>query len=83
MRKFDYPEKVKESEILTISYPEQVVTIAAYRNFRVGGLTLSVPVNPGESREDAFNNAWEFLRKCVKKQYADAREDYFERLKDG
>jgi hypothetical protein len=69
-----------EGLVLTVSYPEQVYSPIAYNSFRVGGMSLSVIIPPGEKVRPYFDTLHAELEAMVDEQFDRVSEHYAARL---
>lgn len=73
------PTQEMVSEEISVYYPEQVFAPIPYNSFRCGNLWYKTIVLPGETREQAYQRAWQFVSARVKEQYAEVKKDWYER----
>lgn len=67
-------------EEISVYYPEQSFSPVSYHSFRCGNLFYKTVVKPGETVEEAYDRAWEFVSNQVHKQYSRVRRDFEARL---
>lgn len=66
-------------EEISVYYPEQLFSPAPYNSFRCGNLFYKTVVLPGETREQAYERAWNFISNQVHKQYDACKADFWAR----
>lgn len=64
---------------ITVMYPEQTFSPVPYNTFKVGGIFYKTFVQPGETEEEAYERAWEFVSNLARTQYAKLYADFRER----
>lgn len=66
-------------EEVSVYYPEQLFSPIPYMSYRCGNLWYKTVVLPGETREQAYDRAFSYLRDMVKKQFEECRREFWER----
>lgn len=63
---------------LVVSYPEQTISAIQYNSFRIGGLTLTVEVLPGQTVQGAAREAFDELRNIAAAQFRDLLAEHLD-----
>lgn len=81
--KKDETPVIEQPEVreITAMYPEQVFTPFSYNSFRVGPIYYRTFVKPGETDEEAYQRAWDFVYAQARAQYIKVSADFYERHK--
>lgn len=74
-------EEIKqfEPETITVAFGEERFAPVQYESFTFGGIYYKTQVRQGETPEQAFDRAWNFVNECAKKQYIAKRDGFWER----
>lgn len=75
-----FEDSKNRSQIIFVQYPEQTFAPHQYNNFRVGGMSYQTFIKEGETPEDAYKRAWDFLEAMSRLQYIKAHQLYWERF---
>lgn len=90
-RNYDLEEEALEEEseeihteldTITVSYPNQKFSPYRYHNFDVGGIFYKTIVKPGETPEEAYERAWDFVDKMARDQYIKVSKAFKERYQE-
>lgn len=68
-------------EEISVYYPEQLFSPIPYMSYRCGNLWYKTVMLPGETREEAYDRAFTYLRAMVTKQFEECRREFWERQK--
>ena len=60
-------------EEISVYYPEQLFSPVPYMSYRCGNLWYKTIMLPGETREEAYERAFTYLRNMVAKQFEECR----------
>lgn len=65
---------------LTVVWGEETFSPVQYNSFRVGGHSIKVVVQPGESGAEAFARGWKILEEAAEVQFADKLKGFKQRI---
>lgn len=66
-------------EEISVYYPEQLFSPIPYMSYRCGNLWYKTIILPGETREEAYDRAFTYVRGMVKKQFEICRQEFWDR----
>jgi len=65
---------------ITLSWGEETFSPVQYNSFRVGGNTITLTVQDGESVAQAYRRGWKMLEDLAEMQFADKLKGFGDRL---
>lgn len=71
-----------DGEYIRVYVGEERFSPIEYHSFSIGGFGFTTQIKPGETPEQAFERAFEFLQAMKKKHFAAVRADFFDRFND-
>jgi hypothetical protein len=72
----------KDVTTMTVVWPEQRFSPVEYHSFGVGPFSVVVTVRPGETPDQAFDRAWNFLAAQARKMYPSALADFLCKVRE-
>ena len=66
---------------ITVTWGEEVLQPIQYNGFRVGPLTITAPILPGETVLQAYHRLWTMLDKLGREQFDRKLSGWLERVK--
>lgn len=79
----DEPAKVVGSVggSLTVTWGEETIQPIQFNGLRFGGLSLTVPLRPGDNIAEAYRQAWELLDQLGREQFEAKLAGWKERVR--
>lgn len=65
---------------ITVVWGEETISPVQYNSFRLGGHSIKVVVQPGETAHDAFLRGWAILEEAAEVMFQDKVKGFSERL---
>ena len=69
----------QEPETITVSFGEERFAPVQYESFTFGGIYYKTQVREGETPDQAFDRAWNFVNECAKRQFVAKRDGFWDR----
>jgi hypothetical protein len=69
-------------EFITVRYPSQKFQPTPFCSLEVGGVSYTTYIAPGETREEAWKRAWDFLTQQVRDSFKGLVDEYEIRHKE-
>lgn len=66
--------------IITVIWGEETFSPVQYNSFRIGGHSVTVVVQDGETALDAWKRGWALLEEAAEIQFADKLKGFKERI---
>ncbi len=66
---------------ITVFAGEEKFSPVQYHSFAIGGYSYTTTIRGDETPEEAFTRAWSFLSQMKRNAFAEARADFYARLK--
>lgn len=69
-----------DADYISVYVGEERFSPLDYHSFGFGGFRYTTAIQPGETEEQAFTRAWDFLSKMKREKFLEARNDFYKRL---
>lgn len=75
-------EALMLKEEVSVYYPEQLFSPVPFMSFRCGNIWYKTVVLPGETEEQAYQRAWNYVSAQVRDQFTACKQDFWDRHRD-
>ena len=74
-------EQLEAGSMLVVTWGEELYAPIQFNSFRIGGLTLQMPIREGETARDAYARAWMQLEALCAEQFEKKLEGFMQRAR--